>query len=77
MNNEPEFITPAQLAEKLNISKTTVLTKIRNNEWECTRFGERIYRFSQEQVEVIKGGDNHRQLKTNKSRLRAALKAIS
>ncbi|WP_190264841.1 MULTISPECIES: HTH domain-containing protein [Glutamicibacter] len=76
MNAEPEFITPAQLAEKLNISKTTVLTKIRNGDWECTKLSDRIYRFSPEQVEIIKAGDNRRHLKSNKTRLRAALKAI-
>lgn len=77
MSMAPEFITPAQLAETLNISKTTVLTRIRNGDWECTKLGDRIYRFSEEQVEIIKAGDNHRQLKSNKSRMRAALKAIS
>lgn len=75
--DEEEFFTPAQIAEKLNISKTTVLTKIHNGDWECTKFSDRIYRFSTAQYEVIKMGTEYRKTRTNKTRLRAALKAIS
>lgn len=75
--DDEEFLTPAQVAEKLNISKTTVLTKIHNGDWECTKFSDRIYRFSASQYEVIKMGTEYRKTRTNKTRLRAALKAIS
>ncbi|MGO3150495.1 helix-turn-helix transcriptional regulator [Glutamicibacter ardleyensis] len=75
--DDEEFLTPAQIAEKLNISKTTVLAKIHNGDWECTKFSDRIYRFSASQYEVIKMGTEYRKTRTNKTRLRAALKAIS
>lgn len=72
-----QYLTPAQIADKFVISTTTVYSKIHSGEWECTKLGDRIYRFNEAQVAAIESGSSTPPRKTNKSRLRAALKAIA
>lgn len=48
-----EFFAPQEVAERLKISKTTVLANIRTGRWECQRISDRIYRFTQEQFDLI------------------------
>ncbi|OIH81923.1 hypothetical protein BLJ79_21420 [Arthrobacter sp. UCD-GKA] len=72
-----KYLTPPQLADKFQISPATVYSKIHSGEWECTKLGSRIYRFSEAQVSAIEAGTNTPQRKTNKTRLRAALKSIA
>lgn len=77
MSTPPPFKTPAQLADHFQISPGTVYSKIHSGEWECTKLGNRIYRFSAEQVSKIESGSNTPPRRTNKKRLREALKAIA
>lgn len=77
MSTAAPFKTPAQIADKFQISPGTVYANIHSGKWECTKLGDRIYRFSEAQVTAIEAGTNTPQRKTNKTRLRAALKAIA
>lgn len=72
-----DWTTPAQIATDLKVSTATVYSKIHSGEWEATKISARIYRFSEEQVEAIETGTATAPRKTNKKRLRAALKAIA
>lgn len=73
----PEFLTPAEVAERLKISKTTVLTKVRDGDWECTKISDRIFRFTEDQYQAIAAGTNRRSRKSNRTRLHDALKKIA
>lgn len=75
--SDEDFKTPTQVADKLRISTATVYNKIHSGEWECTQISDRIYRFSEDQFRAIAEGTNRKSRKTNKTRLRAALKAIA
>ncbi|GAA3682000.1 hypothetical protein GCM10023081_20120 [Arthrobacter ginkgonis] len=78
MSELKDWNTPAQIAEHFNISTSTVYANIHNGAWECTRFGERIYRFSRQQVEaIVNAGTDARKPRRNKARLREALRIIS
>lgn len=48
--------TPAQVAEYFQVSAATVYARIHSGEWECTKLGSRIYRFSAEQIAKIEAG---------------------
>lgn len=48
-----EYFTPQEVAERLKISKTTVLANIRSGRWECLQISDRIYRFTEEQFNQI------------------------
>ena len=72
-----DYRTPAQLADKFQVSPAFVYNKIHSGEWECTKLGNRIYRFSEAQITAIEAGTGTPHRKTNKTRLRAALKAIA
>lgn len=56
MSEKHAWSTPAQVAEHFQISAATVYAKIHSGEWECTKLGTRIYRFSESQVEKIGKG---------------------
>lgn len=77
MTTLPEYLTPAQIAVILGISRQMVYNKIHSGEWECTKVSERTYRFDQEQFERITSGRNTRPAKSNRDRFKAALKKIA
>lgn len=52
---DEEFLTVAELAEKLKCSISTVQTNVRLKKWPHKKFGPRIIRFTPDHVEQIKG----------------------
>lgn len=71
-----EFLSPAEVAQKLGISKATVYKKIHDGEWECTKISDRIYRFEQHQFNAIVSKNASQSRRSNQKRLRDALKKI-
>lgn len=72
-----EYITPADLAKRLVIARSTVYERIRSGEWQATKLGDRTYRFSPDQVAAITGKETRPSRRTNSARLRDALKKIA
>jgi len=72
-----DYLTPAEVASRLKVSPSTVYAKIHSGEWECTKISERLYRFTEEQFANIGTGTNHANRRSNKTRLRAALRKIA
>lgn len=50
---DDEYLTVAELADKLKCSISTVQNNVRNKKWPHKKFGPRIIRFSPEHVEQI------------------------
>ncbi|MGP9033677.1 helix-turn-helix transcriptional regulator [Glutamicibacter mysorens] len=50
---EEEYLTVAELAEKLKCSTSTVQNNVRKKKWPHKKFGPRIIRFTPEHVEQI------------------------
>ncbi|UTT40220.1 helix-turn-helix domain-containing protein [Glutamicibacter mishrai] len=50
-----EFLTVAELADKLKCSISTVQNNVRRKKWPHKKFGPRIIRFSPKHVEQIEG----------------------
>lgn len=76
-NTSRPWSTLAQVADHFQISAATVYAKVHSGEWECAKLGDRIYRFSEAQIEAISSGTNRQPRRIDKARLREALKAIS
>lgn len=71
-----EYLSPAEVAQKLGISKATVYKKIRDGVWECTKISDRIYRFEEHQFNAIVSKNASQSRRSNQKRLRDALKKI-
>lgn len=52
---DEEFLTVAELAEKLKCSVSTVQNNVKRQKWPHKKFGPRIIRFTPEHVEQING----------------------
>lgn len=50
---DDEYLTVAELADKLKCSISTVQNNVRNKKWPHKKFGPRIIRFTPEHVEQI------------------------
>lgn len=72
-----DYLTPAEVAGRLKISPATVYRKIDSGEWECTKISDRLYRFTEEQFAAIGTETNRPNRRSNKTRLREALKKIA
>lgn len=71
-----DYLSPAEVAQKLGISKATVYKKIHDGEWECTKISDRIYRFEEHQFNAIISRSAGPSRRSNQKRLRDALKQI-
>ena len=77
LNSARAWSTPAQVAEHFQISAATVYAKIHSGAWECTKLGDRLYRFSAAQIANIEAGvPTSPTRRPDRSAMKAALKKI-